>query len=1060
MNVSFDQPTFLWLALVAIPIIVLGYRWLDATDALRRTVVTTLRAGLVIAVAVMLAGPRRVTEHDHLTVIGILDVSESVRRFARLPAADQLDGASNMAYLRQWFRTVTATRTPDDRFGLIVFDGSATVVSVPDRGDYLDDNLDVRTLPGTNIAEAIRLALALLPADTGKRLVLVSDGVATAGDVLDAAREAAAGVSGGVESGPGAISVPIDIVPVEYQVSNDVQVVRVESPPIAQPGQVITVRVVLDAAAPAIGRLTLQHEGQAVDLNGEAPGTSRLLTVPTGLSVHVAQVELGETPINRFVAVYEPADPAADALIDNNSAEAFTATPSRGAVLVVDPQNEVRPNPLVDLLLQAEIPTTVVLPSGLGDDLLTLQRYDLIVLDNVGAAGLDPAQHELLVAYVTDSGGGLIMIGGDNSFGAGGWNGTALEAVLPLELDPPKEARLPAAALVLVLDKSGSMNRPVAGTRTSQQRIANEAAALAIESLRGESYIGVVTFDFGAHNYVPIQLNEDPTEIAVKVRGIVAEGGTNMYPALEQAHAMLKSVDCEKKRVVCLSDGQSMTTDFDHLVDAMAADNIQITTIAVGDDADIATLRRIADRSGGEFHRVMNPRTLPRVLVESVQVINKPLLKEAPFVPTVRSTGSTLTASMGAAPQLGGLVITSERDDATAVIEMTHPDGEPLLAHWQAGIGRVAAFTSEVSGPWSARWVGWPGAATFWTQLVRNIARPPASRDTELTTFVDGDRLNIALDVASDEDGFLDYLNVEGWVYRPDGEAVRVRLRQTAPGQYETSVDATLPGNYVVALSPRRGARRLAPVIGGATQSTNPEYRRFHSNRSVLEQIAAISGGRVLDVLTPEDVDVFDRTGMEPSTSALPAWRTVLWLALIVLLIDIAARRLAWDAALFKRWLAMAIQRVTPAHVRGAQAATTLASLRTVSQQVEQQIGKTTERPAAKTATKPQMPTAAARGRADGGGGEDAGGAGGAPSPTRRQVAAGLAALLGRKTSRPEDTTAPKPSKSSSPSSSTPTGADEDSTTDDDSARRSGLLAAKRRARERMERRDDEDTGR
>ena len=230
-----------------------------------------------------------------------------------------------------------------------------------------------------------------------------------------------------------------DIAAITYEVSGDVQVVRVESPPTAQPGQTVTVRVVLEATTQTTGTLHLRREGQPIDLNGLAPGSSRRIRLPAGRSVQLAQVTLGETPINRFEATFEADDPAADALLVNNRADSFTATPGRGTVLVLDRRGDPTVNLLSEALRQAGVPTEVLLPQALGEDLLSFQRYDLIILDNVAAFELNGLQQKLLSRYVHDLGGGLIMVGGEQSFGAGGWNGTDVEDVLPLELDPPKE---------------------------------------------------------------------------------------------------------------------------------------------------------------------------------------------------------------------------------------------------------------------------------------------------------------------------------------------------------------------------------------------------------------------------------------------------------------------------------------------------------------------------------------------------------------------------------------------------------------------------------------------
>jgi Mg-chelatase subunit ChlD len=1022
VSIRFDQPALLLLALAIMPLLWVGWRATTGTDALRRVTILGARALLLAVAAVVLARPYTVRDHDQLTVIGLLDVSDSVRRFADVPP-DDAGRRSTIDFLRRWIRGATGSRQADDRFGLVVFDGQAVAVAVPTTGDYVDEALDVRLTPGTNIADAVRLGLAMFPADTARRLVLVSDGNETAGDAVEAARRAAG-------LGAGASTVPIDILPIVYRVRGDVQVLRIEVPPSARPKQTVTVRMVLAATEPTPGRLTLRCEGEAIDLNGAAAGTARDLVVPAGQSVHLAQVELRETPVNRFEALFEPLDPARDRVADNNAAETFTATPSRGKVLVVDPRITQERGAVERILTEAGLPVVVTGPEAVPEDLLSLQSYDLVVLNNVAAFEVTPAQQELLARYVHDLGGGLLMIGGDNGFGAGGWNGSPLEDVLPLELDPPRELRLPSAALVLVLDKSGSMNQPVAGARASQQEVANEGAALAIESLRSESLVGVVTFDTFAYEHVPLQRNDDPARIADRVRGIAADGGTNLAPALRRALSMLRDAEVAKKRVVCLSDGRSSNTNLDPLVEAMTEAGIQLTTIAVGDEADRATLKHLAEIGGGEFYSVRNPRTLPRVLVDSVQVLNKPLIKEVAFVPVVHATGSSLTVGMDEAPVLDGLVVTAPREETTVTIEMSHPDGEPLLAHWQAGLGRAAAFTSDFDGPWSRRWLEWPTAPVFLTQLARMTARPTVSRETELLTEIRDDRLFITLEVTKDQGGFLDYLQVEGTVYRPDGETTPVRLRQTAPGRYETTVEAPAWGNYIVALNPRRGARQLAPAIGGASRTTNPEFRRYESNVALLDRIAQLTRGRRLELDDPTAIDVFDRADMPRSRSSLPAWRPVLWAMLALLLLDVACRRLAWDAALLRSWLARALARVVPARVRGEQAAGTLATLRRVSTDVDRRLDADAEGLEKLEGTgviQPPPPRPVTP-----------------PAPGHAGVGAALDSLLGkvrRKDRHPPPEPEPEPEPDDREAASETT---------------SSLLEAKRRARRRMGKRDDD----
>ena len=924
-DLRFEYPEFLLLALLAIPLAVAGWVALRTMDKLRRAVSIGLRALLIIAIAAALAGPHTVRVHDHVTVIGVLDVSGSIRRFAQVPEIAALEGEearTTIQSLRAWFREATKSRGPMDRFGLIVFDGEASVVSAPSRGEYVDDNIDLVRLEGSNIAEAIRLAVAMLPPDTARRIVLVTDGNETSGSALEAARRAAGTTSATSTAASG--GVPIDIVPITYNVQGDVQIARVETPPFARPGERATVRIALEATRATSGRLTLLREGEPVPIAPDGR-TSRALVVPAGESIELATAELGDTPVNRFEAVFEPDDPRDDLLPENNRAESFTVTPAPGAVLVVERDAEAR-GALAQALTAGQMRVETRSPELLPFDLLSMQNFELVVLNNIPAYELSPQQQEMLARYVTDLGGGLIMVGGEDSFGAGGWAGTPIEDVLPLDMSPPKELVLPKAAMVLVLDKSGSMQRDVAGARASQQEVANEGAALAIESLREDSLVGVVTFDFTPRELIPLQRNDDPERLAEIVRSIVPEGGTDIHPALSMAFEMLRDVDVDRKHVVCLSDGQAPTEGLEELAAAMAEANIRLTTIAVGEEADRETLEKLAEIGGGEFFLVRNPRTLPRILVDAVQVVNKPLIKDVPFQPVVHPSGAALGASAANAPILGGLVITGVKPSPLVTVELSHPDGETLLAHWQAGLGRTAAFTSDTEGKWSQRWHSWPEFQSFWTQLARAISRPPGEPNAELFVTSQENSIRMVLDASTGADSAMEYLQVDATVYTPAGASAVTRLRQIGPGLYEGAVSANEAGNYIVVVSPRRGERRLAPVIGGVTRPTGAEYRRYRSNIALLNELVEVTGGRRLAVEAPDEAALFDRAALPRSMSSLPAWPMLLWAALGLMLLDVACRRIAWRSSQLKA-IALAVVRVS-ARERARTAPATLATLR------------------------------------------------------------------------------------------------------------------------------------
>lgn len=1032
-GMRFEQPQFLWLLLLVVPIAIAGIWALASSDGLRRATVVGLRTVLFVSVVLVLAGPHFRRTHDQLTVIGVLDISGSVRRFADFSLPAGTDGAamdapaarSNLEFLREWLRQATADRRPDDRFGLVVFDGRATVLATPTRGEYADDNVSIAMSEGTDIAHAIQLALAMFPGETARRIVLLSDGNETVGSALHAARAAAGRSPDGGDAGDNAAAaagVPIDVVPISYRVEHDVQIVRVEAPPSARPEQAVTVRILLDSIQPTTGWLTLLHEDVPVDINGEREGFRARLSLPAGRSVHIAQVMLGGTPVQRFEAVFEPDDARADSLPENNRASAFISTPGKGAVLIVRNDNGAADRILEETLRSAGMDVEATNPGRIPADLLQLQAYDLIILQNVPAYEFDDSMQQMLARYVNDFGGGLIMTGGENSFGAGGWNGTAIEEVLPVELDLPKELRLNQAALVLVMDKSGSMAMNVAGSRATQQQIANRGAAEAIMSLQPDSLVGVVVFDSFASVRVPLAPNDNPQRSIDRIMGVRPAGGTFMGPALARAREMLNEVDVPRKYVVVLSDGHSEGREqLPALVGQMAVDGITVSTIGVGDQADREMLAAMADIGGGEFHDVINPAMLPRVLVDSVQVVNKPLIKIATVQPIVQATGTTLAAGLAGAPPLEGLVLTAPRLDPRISMELVTPDNEPLLAHWQAGVGRAAVFTSDVTGDWSRHWTPWPGYASAFTQLARMTSRPPSSHDYELVTTIDEGTLEIRFRAVDQEGDYLDFLSVKGAVYTPSGGELEVALSQTGPGSYAARLPAEESGNYVVALLPRQGAAALPPVVGGVNQPEGIEFRRYQSNISLLQRIAEETGGRLLDARDPRGVELYDRSGMRDSASLLPAWKLMLPFVIAIVLLDIAARRIAWDAHLIRRALVSAITRVAPARIKGEETKATLAALR----QRNAMTGESIE------SSRPTMDSH----RVGPAGQERT--SGDVDEQTRQdRIQAALDALQGSKSTSKTPQPSPPPPEPVAP---------------DAAATTSGLLAAKKRVRDQLE---------
>lgn len=893
MKFAVDQAWWFAAAAVIVPLAVLAWRWFAAMGRARRWSAIVARAVLLALVAAMLAGLSLVRQTDKLAVIAVLDVSDSVERFVDPEVGSDGTTIAPVERMRRWLERAARDRGADDLLGIVVFDGRATAIAAPTNGEVFERSLETIPFDGTYIASALRFASGLAPPDARTRIVLFSDGNQTQGD---AARMA--------ERLTGDQGISVDVVPLEYDVASEVLVESVDAPPSADEGSAVTVRVTLRSTGESVGTLRLVREGEEVDINGSAAGMGRRVRLGPGLTTELIEVELPPGRIHRFEAVFEPDERddgfAGDTILANNQAEAFTLTPGRGSVLIVDGVGrgleEGAGATLAQTLRRTGSDVTLLAPEAMPDSLLGLQGFDLIMLQNVPAEALSEAQHEYLAAHVRDLGGGLVMIGGPDSFGAGGWKGTAIEPILPVRLDLPERAVMPEAAVVFVLDNSGSMSFDVMGSVRNKMRIANEAAALAVQTLDKADLLGVITFNSGYDVLIPLAPNSDPRRAMQKILGVGAGGGTNAGPALEEARRQLNRVDAKIKHIILLSDGRSQGAEgLPDLAADMRREGIRVTTIAVGEDADEQTMDQIAKRGGGSFHSVLNPNTLPRVFVRAVRVIRQPLIREQPFVPVVSAGTSPLLTGVSAPPALGGLVLTQKRDEPTVTTAMATPQGEPVLAQWNVEIGQVVAFTSDASGNWSGGWLPWEGYERLWTNIVRTASRRGGTNAYDMSLALDGDRLNVRMEAFSPEGAPIDMLDVPASIYGPDGEVQDVTLTQTGPGVYEATARAGQAGSYIAVLKPSLEGQRLPPAVGGASIARGSELRSLRSNAELLREIAEITGGRVLSLDAPGQAALFDRRGTRPRRSMEPIWRTLLIWSIVVLMLDIGTRRIAWD---------------------------------------------------------------------------------------------------------------------------------------------------------------------
>lgn len=962
---GFERPQWLWALLVAAPMVLVGLALLRTMSGARRWSAVVLRAGLVVLLAGMLAGVTLVRQTDRLAVIAVVDVSDSVRAFG---------GAEAIERARAWLREAAGDRGPDDLLGVVVFNGVPAVIAPPLGGvpgragsaggapvvpgaggiaaasDGLDRPWEVAVLAsgrdGTDLAAALRLAGSAFPADARRRIVVVSDGNQTQGDAL----AAAAGLPRGV---------PVDVLPIRYEVTNEIIVESVGAPARAPAGSTATLSVSIRSSGPAAGVLRVLVNGEAASI-GPAATTGRRVELKAGTNVVLVNVPLAERrQVHRFTAVFEPDVPgpgaaAVDTVQANNRADAFTVSPDGGTVLVVDGVSGGSASgagaTLPGVLRRAGLQADVAGPEGLPTDLLRLQEYSLVVLQDVAAGSVSAAQQQALVTYVSEFGGGLVVSGGPSSYAAGGWRRSLIEPILPVELELPERLVVPTLALMIVLDTSGSMSSPVLGSSRSQQDVANEGAALAVRSLDRQDLVGVIEFNSWHRVVVPLGPNADVDTTVRRVLSLTPGGGTNGAGGLAEAVSQLQKADAKVRHVIYLSDGRdSNTKRLDDVAAEAVKQGVRVSTIAVGDAADAAGLDRMSKFGGGEFYRVTDPSVLPQVFLRAVQLVRTPQVREEPFVPVVPASGSPVTAGLPREmPELGGLNLTQARParmpgsarPTNVTYAMLSDRGEPLLAHWPVGLGQVAAWTSDAHDKWAAKWLAWPGYTRLWTQLVRAMARAQGSRLTDLAVTVEGEEVRLRVEAADAQGRPMDSLSIAGTVFGPDGERLAVRMSQEGPGVYTARVPSGRAGNYIAALVPRGSAdgSAMPPVVGGVAAPSGREYRAPRSNEGLLRQVAAATGGRELSIDNAVGARLFDREGVPPREARLPWWPVLLAWAVAVFVLDVGTRRVAWDRLLGGRFSAEGGARGASA---GGGAARTSEAMGRVRQAVRREMAAT-----------------------------------------------------------------------------------------------------------------------
>ena len=926
----------LWIG-VAGPILWLGLRSLSSLGPVRQWVAIGTRIALLLCLVLIIGGARWKRWHKNVDVIVTEDLSQSATDLAAPPGVP-LENAVDQ-YLRA--ASDQSLKKPMDRIGIVAFADDAWIDSP------LTTQLDTHMKPihalstGTDIGSAIELGLAMFDNTARRRMVLISDGNANLGELEPAIAEAAAQ------------HVPIDVMPLHYQVGHEVMVDRVVAPSWKREGDPFTVETYLTSVnpGPVTGKLTLLMDGTPILLDPKHPEqTYADVTLQPGRNRYAVSVPgLRGAGAHRFTATFEGSTEGpdrSDTLLSNNTAQAFTFVQGEGQILYVDNV----PGGSGDLLSQAVAEQGLkmqrITAGQFPTELIDLQRYDAIVMANVplGYGGLTREQDAMIAHYVHDIGGGLVMIGGPDTLGAGGWHGSKTEEVLPVDLSVPAQRQIPKGALVLVMDPCEMPE----GTYWGEQ-----CGLAAIQSLSSGDDIGIITYTANASDHhwdLPLTPKGDGSKARQVLKNVIEDDMPNLDLAVTLAldgppgHEGLIADEARVKHIIIISDGDPAPVSPATI--ARCKDHkITVSTITAFPhmQGDLPKeMKDVAEQTGGKFYGPIEtePNRLPQIFIKESTIVHRSLIQESTsgFPVFITDGSSDLVHGLPALPDVHGLVLTSRKHNPVNDIKIAlsvrsatadgKPTNDPLLAQWQSGLGRSVVFASDAHNRWASSWVGSGTFGKFWSQVIRSVARPPMSTDVQLLTTQDGARGHVSMVSSKHQGDFLNFLSVQGKEVGPDQQTHDMTLVQTGPGTYEADFDARSPGTHVVLLSYASPTGARGTAVSGLAVNDNPEFRDLSSNDSMLDQIAKRTGGRMLQPFDSTTADLFTREGLAESSSSMPVWDLLLPIAMALLLVDVAVRRIAWDWAATKRLMASAANKVREfTSLRKVEAATTMSAL-------------------------------------------------------------------------------------------------------------------------------------
>lgn len=850
MAINVGEPIYLLLLLPALALLVWWWRTQLRVRGAKRYVIAGFRGIIFLLLVLVLAKAELNFPIKGETVVFVVDRSFSV--------ADD-------PKVFQFLREAISKKKEEDQYAIVSVAQEAVVEQPLTTREELGSLGVVLNQHATNLAAGIRLGQALIPSHARGKLVLITDGLETEGDVLTELKLVK-------ERG-----IKVEAVPIERKLEEEALVTKVELPERLFKGEAFHLQVEVESTMESEGVLYIYEENREV-----ARETIRLAP---GKNTFLFPLKTEREGFQRYRVELEV---ERDTIQMNNQGFSYTQVEGAPKVLIIEGEEGDARN-LAGALRAGNIEVEVISPQLLPRELAVYKEYASIVLANVEATQVSTADQERIRTAVRDLGIGLVMTGGEHSFGLGGWFKTPVEEALPVSMELKSKEEIPSLALVLVIDKSSSMSSGLAGP--NKMELAKEAALRATDLLQEQDQISVVAFDSQPWVVVELQPVTNLKEIQERIGSIFASGGTDIYTALVEGYHQAKKAEAQRKHVILLTDGQSGYADYASLIEEMIKEKITVSTVAIGDDADTFLLEEIAGWGQGRYYFANDPASLPQIVSKETALASRTFVVEDPHIP-LRTGGRDLSVLGQELPLIHAYLATSPKLSAEVVLESIQAD--PILARWQYGLGRSVAWTSDLNGQWAPLWVNWEAGSQFWNQLVAWTFPQQPHGKWQVNTALKGATGQITVDLPN---GANLPQQLEAVVIRQNLEREVVPLKPVQPGRLEGEFSASVPGSYLIQVLEKDGDRVMASETSGINVAYSPEYRLLQGGEERLQGWMEVVEGKLLhspqEVFTGELPRKYEKQDISHFLLLLVA---LLWP------IDIAIRRLQFPAWLDHRF--------------------------------------------------------------------------------------------------------------------------------------------------------------